>query len=75
MFQRHAFRSLAPSRQEDTLAVHIPAAACTLDGFRKWACSTAFPERGHISYIGGELIIDMSPEEFNHHNTKRKTSR
>lgn len=46
----------------------IPASAWTLDGFRDWATSSDFPPKGRISYIAGDLIIDMSPEEYNNHN-------
>lgn len=49
-------------------AVSIPSSAHTLDGFRQWALSEAFPERGQFSFVGGELIIDMSPEFFETHN-------
>src|SRR5215208_3739768 len=52
----------------DAPAVRIPAAAATLEGFRAWATSDAFPERGRFSFIGGELHIDLSPEELDTHN-------
>src|SRR5262245_25886383 len=49
-------------------AIHIPRDAYTLDGFRRWAMSDEFPKRGRISFIDGEVIIDMSPEELSTHN-------
>jgi Uma2 family endonuclease len=51
-----------------TLHVTVPASARTLAGFRRWAASDEFPETGKISYLAGELFIDMSPETFHSHN-------
>jgi len=48
--------------------VTIPAEAATLEGFRKWAQSDEFPERGRFSFIEGEVVADMSPENFDLHN-------
>jgi Uma2 family endonuclease len=47
--------------------VVIPASAHTLSGFRAWATSETFPERGRFSFIGPEIYIDMSPEEIETH--------
>jgi Uma2 family endonuclease len=44
--------------------VDVPASAFSHAGFRAWAVSDDFPERGQISYLDGELFIDMSPEEL-----------
>ncbi|MBN1442783.1 MAG: Uma2 family endonuclease [Planctomycetes bacterium] len=51
---------------EDRL--RIPADVFTLEGFRAWAHSDGFPERGQFSFIGGEVEVDMSPEELETHN-------
>jgi Uma2 family endonuclease len=48
--------------------VVVPPAAHTLAGFRAWATSEEFPERGRFSFVGGEIFIDMSPEEVETHN-------
>jgi Uma2 family endonuclease len=45
----------------------IPASALTLDGFRAWAKSDGFPERGRVSFIYPEIFVDMSPEELQTH--------
>jgi Uma2 family endonuclease len=50
------------------LYVTVPENAHTLAGFRQWASSDEFPETGKISYLAGELHIDMSPEMFDSHN-------
>jgi Uma2 family endonuclease len=46
----------------------VPPSAHTLAGFRAWATSPDFPNRGRISFIDHEIIIDMSPEEIETHN-------
>src|ERR1043166_7862052 len=47
--------------------ITIPPSATTLAGFREWSYSDAFPERGKITFAGGEIIIDMSPERLTSH--------
>lgn len=42
----------------------IPVSAYSLQGFRDWAVSEEFPNQGKITFAGGELIVDMSPESF-----------
>jgi Uma2 family endonuclease len=48
--------------------VTVPVEATTLEGFRTWAKSDVFPNRGEISFIDGEVVVDMSPENFDLHN-------
>jgi Uma2 family endonuclease len=48
-------------------SISIPADAHTLAGFRRWAMSDEFPERGRISFLNGEIDFDMSPEEIRSH--------
>ncbi|MSR56902.1 MAG: Uma2 family endonuclease [Planctomycetaceae bacterium] len=48
--------------------VRVPADVFDLHGFRAWAHSEAYPETGKICFVGGEIEIDMSPEEINTHN-------
>lgn len=59
-------RLLAPVREP--LAFTIPSDAHTLEGFRRWSSSDEFPERGDITFIAGEVWVDMSPERLNSHN-------
>src|SRR5436190_6153053 len=56
------------STVRDLPAVHIPPAAFTLGGFREWANSPDYPERGRISYIQGEIAVDMNADELRDHN-------
>lgn len=59
--------STAASLRGDSL-LRVPGSAGTLRGFRAWAVSDGFPRRGRISYLRGELLIDMSAEELETHN-------
>jgi len=43
--------------------VEIPSEIRSLAGFRAWAQSDEFPERGRIDYIKGRIEVDMSPED------------
>jgi Uma2 family endonuclease len=42
----------------------IPLELGTLAGFRSWALSDGFPDRGRIDYVGGRIEVDMSPEDL-----------
>jgi Uma2 family endonuclease len=42
----------------------IPCQARDLAGFRAWAVSPRFPERGRIDFLAGRLEVDMSPEDL-----------
>ncbi|MEX0700996.1 MAG: Uma2 family endonuclease [Planctomycetales bacterium] len=53
---------------DDPEVVVIPAGISDLRSFRDWAHSDDFPERGRISYVRGEIIVDMSAEEVESHN-------
>ncbi len=47
--------------------VRVPADVFDLASFRRWATSDDFPEEGRISFLDGQLEIDMSPEELASH--------
>ena len=73
---RTALRSLAPSlgpavgvncELADDLVLHIPANAHNLLGFRAWALSDACPEKLRVTYLSGEIYVDMSKEEIRSH--------
>jgi len=49
-------------------SVFVPASATTLAGYREWALSDEFPERGKICFVAGGLIVDMSPESLEYHS-------
>src|ERR1700694_5160737 len=49
-------------------AVRLPTTVCTFDGFRAWAMSEQFPERGRFSFMNREVFIDMTPEDLETHN-------
>jgi Uma2 family endonuclease len=48
--------------------LNIPASAFTIAGFRAWATADDFPERVRVTFIDGEIILDMSNEELETHN-------
>lgn len=52
-------------------SVHIPRQARDLTGFRAWAVSPRFPERGRIDFLAGDLEVDMSPEELYTHGLSK----
>ena len=52
----------------DSMCVDVPESARTLDGFRAWAASDSFPERGRITYFRRGIFLDMTPEKANKHN-------
>jgi len=51
----------------DNEPVRVPVSAHTLAGFRVWATSDKFPERGRISFLDKEILVDMCPEELETH--------
>lgn len=48
--------------------VRIPDWVDDLKSFRRWARSSDYPERGWISYLNGEIWVDMSMEQLFTHN-------
>ena len=60
--------------REQNAPLRIPTRALTHEGFREWAVSDEFPERGRISWISGELWVDMSPESLETHNAVKVAS-
>jgi Uma2 family endonuclease len=48
--------------------VRIPAWVNDLESFRRWARSDAYPERGWISFLGGEIWVDTCMEQLFSHN-------
>jgi Uma2 family endonuclease len=43
--------------------LRIPADAYTLNGFRRWMLSPGFPRRGKVSFVAGEIEVDMNAED------------
>jgi Uma2 family endonuclease len=54
--------------RDESAEICVPPFAYTLEGFRRWAVSEDFPDRGRFTFAAGELIIDMSPEYLESHN-------
>jgi Uma2 family endonuclease len=51
----------------DRFSLVVPPNAHTLEGFRSWAADDRFPERARVTFLGGEILLDMSNEEINSH--------
>jgi Uma2 family endonuclease len=60
--------ALLYSSVDRDFCLQIPKHATTLAGFRQWAHSPQFPERGHVSFLNGQLFVDMSPEVLEGHS-------
>lgn len=48
--------------------VRVPDWVVDLESFRRWTDDDSFPERGHVSYLKGEVWVDMSKEQLFTHN-------
>jgi Uma2 family endonuclease len=48
--------------------IRVPPDVVDLASYRRWAASDSYPERGRISYLAGELDIDMNAENINAHS-------
>jgi Uma2 family endonuclease len=59
-----------PSDREAQAAV--PEYVVDLASFRHWAHSESFPERGTISFLAGEIDVDMNAEEIETHNKVKR---
>lgn len=57
----------ATESRDGNFSVNVPVSAFSLAGFRAWSSSDGFPEVGKIAFVGGEILIDMSPERLDSH--------
>jgi Uma2 family endonuclease len=48
--------------------VRIPSWVNDLESFRRWSRSPDYPERGWVSFLNGEIWVDMSMEQLFTHN-------
>jgi Uma2 family endonuclease len=51
----------------DGPCIRIPRSAFSLNGFRKWVLSDELPEKLRVTYVDGEIYLDMSREELQTH--------
>lgn len=49
----------------------IPPGIDTLDDFRRWVHSAAFPEHGRIDWVNGKLEIEMAPDNLQWHTSPK----
>lgn len=60
----------------DTESIQIPSWVTDLEAFRRWSDADAFPETGQITYLKGEVWVDMSKEQlFDHNQVKTEFTR
>src|SRR5438128_34453 len=52
---------------DDYGLIHIPQTAHTLSGFREWVLSDEFPEKLKVTFLRGEVYLDMSKEAIRTH--------
>ena len=50
--------------------VRVPGSVKDLESFRRWLSSDRFPDRGWISYLNGEVWLDLNMEELAHNQIK-----
>ncbi|GEM_PF-601691 len=68
--KRNGHSSLNDNGEADTMdpgLLHIPRSAHTLAGFREWVLSDEFPEKLPVTFIRGEVYLDMSKEAIRTH--------
>jgi Uma2 family endonuclease len=53
---------------DDVKEVAIPANLDSLEAFRRWADSDAYPDTGRYSWLQGQLLVDVELEELFTHN-------
>ena len=56
-------------------SVCIPEWVKDLESFRRWSKSDEFPEQGRISYLRGNIWVDMSMERVAHNQVKTEVTR
>jgi Uma2 family endonuclease len=56
---------LAPA--SNGMCLRIPPSATKLDGFRRWVKSRDFPDKVRVTFLNGEICLDMSKEEIQTH--------
>ena len=49
------------------MPIRIPSTATTLDGYRKWMETGTFPKRGRVTFVEGEIELDLAPNDIVSH--------
>lgn len=61
---------------DEDIEVRVPGWVVDLESFRRWSDDDAFPESGQISFLLGEVWVDMSKEQlFTHNQVKTEFTR
>jgi Uma2 family endonuclease len=57
----------------DTGVLQIPDDVVDLASFRSWVHSPAVPEKARVSFLRGDVVVDMTKEQlFSHNQVKQK---
>src|SRR5437763_16435638 len=60
----------------DDERLQIPNWVLDLESFRRWSDDDAFPEKGRIAFLKGDVWVDMSMEQlFDHNQVKTEFTR
>lgn len=51
--------------------IEIPLGIASLEDFRRWARSDAFPDQGRIDYIGGRIEVDLMIDNLFSHGSPK----
>jgi Uma2 family endonuclease len=51
--------------------IEIPLGITSLEDFRQWARSDAFPDQGRIDYIGGRIEVDLMIDDLISHGSPK----
>lgn len=51
--------------------IEIPLGIASLEDFRRWARSDAFPDQGRIDYIGGRIEVDLMIDDLISHGSPK----
>lgn len=59
----------------DEARVHVPNHVVDQASFRNWLNSPDFPEQGRVSFLNGDVRVDMSKEQlFSHNQVKNEVA-
>lgn len=57
----------SPILADPGFCLRIPRSALTINGFREWVLSDDVPEKLKVTFVDGEIYVDMSKEELQAH--------
>jgi Uma2 family endonuclease len=55
-----------------TPELQLPSSVWNLDGFRAWAKSNTFPQRGHYAFLGHRIFVDLTMAAIEEHSLAKQ---